>query len=178
MRYSGLFAVLLSWSAAVAADESRFDEEQHFERSIRPVLVTVCFRCHGGERTAGGLRVDSREALLKGGESGPAIIEGDTEHSLLIKAIRRSDDVSAMPPDRALDQAVIDAFNVWVAAGAFWPKSGVEFRPSSTGLLRLCREVLCLIWRCLRRANRILPSALLGKFMSGNWQVCPPLSIS
>lgn len=75
------------------------DGVEFFETKIRPVLVEVCFRCHGDSKTSGELQVDSRERLLKGGASGAAIVPGRPEESLLIRAIQRQDDVSAMPPD-------------------------------------------------------------------------------
>jgi hypothetical protein len=79
-----------------AADRER---ESWFETRIRPVLVDVCHRCHGGATTSGGLRIDSRAGLLKGGDSGPAIVAGEPDSSLLLRAIQRDADVSAMPPD-------------------------------------------------------------------------------
>ncbi len=122
--------LLTVWSLAsclVLGDESGSDQEQHFERHVRPVLVSVCFRCHGGERTAGGLRVDSRDALLNGGESGPAIVSGDAAGSLLIKAVHRADDVSAMPPDKPLDRESVVALEQWIQGGAFWPTASAKF---------------------------------------------------
>src|SRR4051794_26498729 len=62
------------------------DPEAAFETRVRPVLAGTCFPCHGGEKTSGGLRVDSREALVKGGDSGPAVVPGDPGASLLIQA--------------------------------------------------------------------------------------------
>src|ERR1700676_442584 len=60
-----------------------------FETSVRPVLAANCYDCHTDERM-GGLRLDSREALLKGGKSGPAIVPGDPDKSLLIEAVRQA----------------------------------------------------------------------------------------
>src|SRR5258708_3722221 len=60
-----------------------------FEASVRPVLAANCYDCHTDERM-GGLRLDSREALLKGGKSGPAIVPGDPDKSLLIEAVRQT----------------------------------------------------------------------------------------
>ena len=100
-----------------------------FENSLRPVLVESCFRCHGDTKESGGLRVDSREALLTGGESGPAIVLGKPEDSLLLKAIKRHADVSAMPPDKdkALRPDQIAHFDAWVLANAPWPKQSKNF---------------------------------------------------
>src|SRR5258705_12250362 len=76
-----LFTFLVAAPTALAQDDA------FFERRIRPVLADTCFRCHGGERTSGKLRVDSRESLLKGGESGAAIVPGAADKSLLLRAI-------------------------------------------------------------------------------------------
>ncbi|MCA9037670.1 MAG: PSD1 domain-containing protein [Planctomycetaceae bacterium] len=120
--------ILLSVSGKTIADE------ESFERHVRPVLVDTCFRCHGGERTAGDLRVDSREALIRGGDSGPAFVESPeadpatlVRDSLLLQAIRREPDVSAMPPDHALSTEQIEAFEDWVSKGARWPQKPMEF---------------------------------------------------
>ena len=90
-----------------------------FETSVRPVLAANCYDCHGEERM-GGLRVDSREGLLKGGKSGPAIVPGDPEKSLLIQAVRQTQALK-MPKGGRLKPAEIDALTEWVKAGAIWP---------------------------------------------------------
>ena len=101
---------------ATAAASSEF-----FELKIRPVLAGTCFKCHGGDKVAAGLRVDSRAALFSGGDNGAAIVPGDAAASLLVRAIARDDDVSAMPPDAPLSPEVADDFRAWIAAGAPWP---------------------------------------------------------
>ena len=103
--------------------------EVFFENRIRPVLAGICFRCHGGERVSGGLRVDSGDALLEGGESGPAIIAGDPAGSLLLRAIERQADVSAMPPavDQSLSAQQLEDFRSWILAGAVWPERVAGF---------------------------------------------------
>jgi len=129
---NGLFRSSLSWSlvalVAIAASVAPADDAL-FEASIRPVLVDTCFRCHGGERVSGGLRVDSRESLLAGGDSGPVIVPGDPTGSLLIQAISRHGDVSAMPPEaeKALLPEQVAAFDRWIAAGALWPEVTAAF---------------------------------------------------
>ena len=93
-----------------------------FESKVRPILVERCYRCHGPESGKGkaGLRVDSPDALLRGGESGPAIVRGEPEKSLLILAVRHDGAVS-MPPKSKLPQPEIDALAAWVKMGAPWP---------------------------------------------------------
>ena len=94
---------------------------EFFELKIRPALAGTCFKCHGGDKVAQGLRVDSREALIAGGDSGAAMVPGDTAASLLVRAIAREDGVSAMPPDDPLPAEVVEDFRGWIAAGAKWP---------------------------------------------------------
>ncbi|MBI3865506.1 MAG: PSD1 domain-containing protein, partial [Planctomycetia bacterium] len=114
--------VVLLVPRAARADEE--DLEFLFETRIRPVLVQTCFRCHGGDRTARGLRVDSREGLLKGGKSGPALVPGKPEESLLLTAIEYGDEAAVqMPPDKKLPAETIAAFATWIKNGAPWPEA-------------------------------------------------------
>jgi hypothetical protein len=99
------------------------DVETIFEVKVRPVLVETCLPCHGGKKVSNGLRVDSREALLKGGENGPALVPGDPDKSLLIQAIRHTHPDIKMPPDKKLPEAVVADFTVWVKRGAIWPQA-------------------------------------------------------
>jgi hypothetical protein len=110
---------LLLFVPAVRAD----DAETFFETKIRPVLAETCLQCHGGKKVSNGLRVDSREALLKGGERGPAIVPGDPDRSLLVQAIRHTHAEVKMPPDKKLPDAVVADFASWVESGAAWPKT-------------------------------------------------------
>ena len=124
-----LTIVLLTSLLPSTREASADERDDFFEAKIRPVLVGSCFRCHGDSKTSGALRIDSRETLLKGGESGPAIVPGKPEESLLIKAIQRQADVSAMPPekDKALRADQVAAFVVWIKAGAVWPAKSAKF---------------------------------------------------
>lgn len=122
---SVIFVCLL---AARSADCTELSDEELFESRIRPVLVNVCFRCHGGEKVSGGLRVDSRSALVIGGDTGSALALNDARESRIVKALRREDDVSAMPPDKPLDARTVDAFATWVERGAPWPGSTRKFQ--------------------------------------------------
>jgi len=106
---------------ATGSLETAASAAEIFELAIRPVLAGTCFKCHGGDKVAGELRVDSRGALLAGGDSGPAIVPGDAAASLLVRAIAREQDVSAMPPDDPLPPEVVEDFRAWIAAGARWP---------------------------------------------------------
>jgi hypothetical protein len=116
-------AFLLALFVCLIARAARADDaETLFETKIRPVLATTCLPCHGGKKVSNGLRVDSREALLKGGENGPAIVPGHPDKSLLLQAIRRAHAEIKMPPDKKLPNAVIADFAAWVKGGAVWPK--------------------------------------------------------
>jgi Protein of unknown function (DUF1553)/Protein of unknown function (DUF1549)/Planctomycete cytochrome C len=96
-------------------------DDELFEIKIRPVLVRTCFPCHGGQKTSSGLRVDSRAALLKGGEQGPAVVPSDPEKSLLVRAIKHMDEDLKMPPSKPLPDAVVADFSAWIRDGAPWP---------------------------------------------------------
>ena len=105
--------------------------EVFFETKIRPVLATTCFKCHGGKKTGNNLRVDRRESLLKGGDSGPAIVPGQPDKSVLIGALRYHDDDLKMPPDKRLPDAVIADFERWVREGPSGP-NGRQATPLAT----------------------------------------------
>jgi cytochrome c553 len=92
-----------------------------FENRIRPVLVANCFGCHADTKTS-GLRVDSREGMLKGGNSGPAIVPGDADGSLLVQAVSHSHARFKMPLGKKLADAEIEDLKAWIKAGAFWPE--------------------------------------------------------
>jgi mono/diheme cytochrome c family protein len=92
---------------------------EFFEARVRPVLAANCYDCHADEHY-GGLRVDSREALLKGGRSGPALVPGDPEKSLLIRAVQQTGDLK-MPKGGRLKPDEIEALVEWVRAGAPFP---------------------------------------------------------
>jgi hypothetical protein len=102
------------------------EQEAFFESKIRPVLVMQCGKCHAqtAEKLRGGLRLDDREALRRGGDSGPAIVPGQTDESLLIRAIRYRDEDLQMPPKGKLPDAVIADFEVWIRMGAPDPRTG------------------------------------------------------
>ncbi len=120
----GVWVVCLG-TTLVSGDEKINNENrraiEHFELKVRPVLAESCQSCHGSKKQKGGLRLDSREAILKGGESGPAIVPGNAKASLLYQAIRHED--LEMPPKKKLSNRKIQAIGQWIQAGAPWPKS-------------------------------------------------------
>ena len=102
---------------------------EFFENKIRPVLVESCYKCHSekSEKVKGGLLLDSREAILKGGDNGPAVVPGDTEKSLLIKAVRYTDDDLQMPPKgKKLSGEQIADLEACVKMGAPTPLTPVK----------------------------------------------------
>jgi hypothetical protein len=105
-----------------------------FEQKIRPVLVEHCYRCHAGKAHKGGLRLDSRAGLLKGGDSGPAIVPGKPDTSRLLQAIRYTDELLRMPPRGKLPAAVVADFQRWIAAGAPDPRTSTPSRPGTVDL--------------------------------------------
>jgi mono/diheme cytochrome c family protein len=97
-----------------------------FEKRVRPVLVQHCYRCHsaGAKKLKGGLRLDTREGVLRGGASGPAVVPGEPGKSLLLKAVKHAGGVKAMPPERKLSDAEIAGLVAWVKMGAPDPRDG------------------------------------------------------
>src|SRR5262245_15950468 len=99
---------------------------EFFEKKIRPALAENCYACHSekSRKPQGGLLLDSIEAMLKGGASGqPAIVPGDPEKSLLIKAIRHTDAKLQMPMGGKLPDQLIKDFEAWVKMGAPAPRA-------------------------------------------------------
>jgi hypothetical protein len=107
--------------AAPPGRATQADVEKFFAAKVRPVLAGTCFRCHGGEKVRGDLRLDSRASLLRGGDRGPAIVPGDADKSLLIQALRHTHDEVKMPPGKPLAAGVVNDFVTWVNNGAAWP---------------------------------------------------------
>jgi mono/diheme cytochrome c family protein len=110
----------------VAAEPDHADVE-FFETKIRPVLVERCHQCHSSEaqkkkKLKGGLLLDTKAGMRAGGDTGPAIIPGKPNESLLLKALRGSGDVSQMPPSGKLSDAVIADFEKWIQSGAADPR--------------------------------------------------------
>lgn len=100
---------------AVSAEDLTF-----FESKVRPLLIQHCTKCHGETSQKGALRLDSAVSMLAGGESGPAVIPGDTAKSLLLKAVRYEG--YEMPPTGRLAETDIQVLTEWVQRGAKWPE--------------------------------------------------------
>ncbi len=111
--------------AAVASPEAI----EQFEKQVRPILVKRCQGCHGPKKQEGGLRLDSRAALLKGGADGAVVVPGSPEKSRLIQAVGYADEDLQMPPDDPLPSSAVAALSEWVRRGAPWPENGTAGPP-------------------------------------------------
>jgi len=111
------------------ADGRPDDHEAFFESRIRPTLLGTCAKCHGSTKARNNLRLDSQAGLLKGGDSGPAVVAGDPEKSLLIQAVRYTGEPK-MPPNKKLPATVITDFERWVRDGAIFPDNAQPVQPA------------------------------------------------
>ncbi len=122
-RYLALIVAVAGFSIDVpAAENLTSDQLQFFESKIRPVLIAECYGCHSDEggNVRGGLRLDTKQFTLLGGSSGPAVVPGEPDESLMLSAIKHDDFV--MPPKRKLSDAQIDDFRRWIEMGAPDPR--------------------------------------------------------
>jgi len=113
-------AVLLFGAAVLGSVWGADDDATFFTKSVQPVLVANCIRCHGADKQKARLRLDSREAILAGGKSGPAAVPGKPDDSLIVKAINYGDDDLQMPPKEKLSDADIKTLVDWIARGLPW----------------------------------------------------------
>lgn len=121
---------LLCAVASAQADESH---DRHFRDAVWPLLVQRCVSCHGPEEQEGALRLDSREALLQGGEKGAAIVAGKASESLLMQAVRHATEELAMPPKEKLSDREVAALETWIDHGAPWPADEAPMAAESSG---------------------------------------------
>ncbi|MEW4490676.1 DUF1553 domain-containing protein [Thalassoglobus sp. JC818] len=125
--------VRISWSLIVSmavglcllASESSVAESSPanrdlFENHVRPMIVKHCLQCHGETKQEGGLNLTTLDGLLTGGESGPAIVTGEPDESLLLEALKYES--YEMPPSGQLDESLIEGVQAWIASGADWPE--------------------------------------------------------
>ena len=126
--FAGLIALLVVndrvASRCLAADDEKLQADlQFFEAKIRPLLIEKCVDCHGPEKQESDLRLDKYAAMLSGGVSGPAIVPGKADESLMIAAIHYKDAALQMPPDGKLADAEIELLKDWVNRGAPHPEA-------------------------------------------------------
>src|ERR1700761_193343 len=130
MRSEFVPFMLLALAAAPASSPARAAEAaapvdpakiEFFEKKVRPLLVDNCYNCHSANTNAkGGLRVDDRNGLLLGGNTGKAVVPGNPDASLLLKAVLQEGDLK-MPPKKHLTDEQIADLKRWIADGAAWP---------------------------------------------------------
>ena len=120
------FLIALTMLAACAAFARGADPaEQHFIDKVKPLLDSRCISCHGAEKQKGGLRMDSRAALIKGGDTGPALVPGKPSESLLVQAVNHTKKDLEMPPKEKLTLNDIAVVERWIRDGAPWPETVV-----------------------------------------------------
>ena len=116
---------LMAWGIGTVGAEEDAARPEYYSTRVRPIFEANCMRCHGGLNRRGGLNMDTRESMLKGGHDGSVLVPGDPAKSLLVKLIRHegpADDPMDMPPKRPkLSDADIAVVTQWVRAGAVMP---------------------------------------------------------
>lgn len=117
LRYWLFGTVLFAFVAPARANDAA---STFFENQVRPLLVNACQACHGAKKQNGALRLDSRNAILRGGDRGAAIVPGDPAKSLLVQAVSHQHDLR-MPPKQKLTNEQIAVLTKWVRMGAPWP---------------------------------------------------------
>ncbi|HYT88983.1 MAG TPA: DUF1549 domain-containing protein, partial [Gemmataceae bacterium] len=101
---------------------------EFFETKIRPVLAEHCFSCHGPKKQQAGLRLDTPAFLRAGSDSGPVVVPGQPDKSLLLQAVRHQGDLK-MPPKGRLAAGAVADLAAWVSLGAPWPATGADKQP-------------------------------------------------
>ena len=120
-------SMLCILATPLIADEGSPQQRDLFEMHVRPALVKHCIKCHGESKQEGGLRLTSMEDLLQGGDSGPAIVVGNPDESLLLEALRFES--FEMPPSGPLEETITDGIAKWIEAGSSWPP-GLVLKPT------------------------------------------------
>jgi cytochrome c553 len=130
--FVGLIAATAGLAAAEDAARDTDPRVQFFEKKVRPLLAGNCYNCHSATTNSrGGLRLDDRNGMIVGGDKGPAIVPGQPEKSLLLRAVHYADKDLKMPPDKQLSEAQVADLTKWIRDGAAWP--GVKL-PASLGI--------------------------------------------
>jgi cytochrome c len=129
---TGTIALLGSttWKAPVASAHEDASKPEYYATKVKPIFDANCARCHSGMNHRGGLNIDTKDALLKGGHTGPAIVPGDPSRSLLLTLIKHqgpADDPKPMPPKAdKLSDADIKIVETWIKAGAAMPPAPAQ----------------------------------------------------
>jgi len=125
-RFLILMTVFAVVSRSAVAEESSVSpaDLEFFEAKVRPLLIAKCYECHGEDKQKSGLRMDQRDAILTGGDSGPAAVPGKPAESLLMEVIGYRGGIQ-MPPKSKLPTAEIEILTEWVRKGLPWPNAKV-----------------------------------------------------
>jgi mono/diheme cytochrome c family protein len=124
-------ALLLALPVLAADPKPDAAAVEHFEKTVRPLLVQQCGKCHI-DKGKGGLKLDTRANLLKGGDTGPVVVPGDAVKSLLVQSLKYDGELK-MPPAGKLKPHEIEAVSKWVAEGAVWPSSDTGVSVATPG---------------------------------------------
>src|SRR5262245_49413741 len=115
-----IFALLLAVLGLSRVQAPPADSADYFETKVRPILANNCYSCHSNSALS-GLRLDSLDAMKRGGKRGAAIVPGDPENSLMIQALRQTAaDGLKMPMGNRLKDSDVDILAAWIKAGAVW----------------------------------------------------------
>ena len=117
---------------AESTKPTQANADRFFLNEVKPLLNSRCVSCHGPDKAEGGLRLDTREAALKGGDSGPAVVPGKPDQSLLLMAIKRTHKVLEMPPKEKLSGKDIAVLERWIQDGAPWPADAATDQLTAT----------------------------------------------
>ena len=167
-------ALALAATLPMAARADDPATAEFFEAKVRPILVERCQGCHGAEKAKGGLRLDSRAALLAGGDSGPALVAGKPEESPLVAAIGYAGDVQ-MPPKSKLPDDEIATLTRWVESGAAWPASAGQHAGATAGKVRpFDLAERARHWSCSRSGPRRSPAVRDASWPANDRRPLPP----
>ncbi len=130
----GVFVTVTALRDSSASDDLlALDAERNASRAVA-ILNSKCIACHGPEKSAGGLRLDSHASVLRGGDQGAALVAGESQESLVMRSIRDPNEETRMPPKNPLSGAEIDAIARWIEEGAKWPSAESSAKSRMLGL--------------------------------------------
>ncbi|MFN7627382.1 MAG: DUF1549 domain-containing protein [Pirellula sp.] len=126
-RSISVVGLLIALGSISRANQENGSNEQieFFEKRVRPILVERCYECHGAKEANGGLRLDHRDGLLLGGDSGAALVPNNPDASLIIRAVKYNDADLQMPPTGAIPATEIAVLEEWIRFGAMDPRESI-----------------------------------------------------
>jgi hypothetical protein len=126
---TGVLAADGAKTAAVGGGSFPPAAVEFFEARVRPILVDQCMKCHGPKKQSSGLRLDSRDVVLKGGDSGPAVVPSKPDESLLVQAVTHTHAELKMPPSGKLPEPAVAILRQWVSMGVPWSVGAAKGLP-------------------------------------------------